>query len=126
FYEQRGVRGAVREMDMEMVNAFAAKQLREIARIAGPCGRLHRRAVFAFVRIDQFLRPSIFPSRILLPQPHDGRRWRVVNRCLELSRVGMPNTRQRRMNRPDNQLETASLELEHLHVAKRLREDWVT
>src|SRR2546423_8003011 len=120
------MRSAIREMNVEMIDAFAAEELGKIGGIPGPRRRLHFRAVFSFVRIDQSLRPSILLPRVLFPKSHDGRRRRVVDRGLELSRVGMPNACQRRMNRPDDQLESTPLQFEHFHVAKRLPEDWVT
>src|SRR6476469_3977320 len=113
-------------MDVKMIHAFAPEKIREIARVAGARWRLHFSSVFALVGFDQFPRPSIFLLRFLFPKPHDWRRRRVMDRRLERSRVRMPNARQRRMNRPNHQLEPAPLQLEHLHVAKRLREHGVT
>src|SRR4051812_29701445 len=46
-----------------------------------------------------------------------------MNRRFQSAGVRVPDTRQRRMNRTDGKLETAPLELQHLHIAKRLRED---
>ena len=67
FQKQRGVRGAIGEMDMKMIDRVPPEKLREIAGVPGPRGRFHGRAVFPFVRFDQRLRPSIFRAGIFPP-----------------------------------------------------------
>ena len=57
--EQGGVRGAIGEMDMKMIDRVPAEKLGEITRVPRPRRRLHHRAVFPFVRFDQRLRPAV-------------------------------------------------------------------
>ena len=67
FQEQGGVRGAVGEMDVKMIDRVPAEKLGEITRVPGPRRRLHRRAVFPLVRFDQRLGPAILRPRLLFP-----------------------------------------------------------
>ena len=126
FQEKRGMRGAVREVNMKMVDLLALEEFREIAGVSRPRRRLHPAAIFLVVRLDQRLRPALFRARLFFPEPQDRRRRRVMNRRLQPPGMRVPNAGQRRMNRTDRESEPQPFEREHLRVAKSLREDGIT
>ncbi len=61
FQEKRGVRGAVGEVNMKMLDLMALEEFREIAGVARPRWRFDPAPIFLVVRVNQSLGPSRCP-----------------------------------------------------------------
>ena len=73
------MRCAVGEVHMKMVDPVPREKIREIKGVARALLGLDAPAVFLLVPIDERARPCAGCFRILLPDPQDCLRWRIVN-----------------------------------------------
>jgi hypothetical protein len=126
FQEDGGVRGAIREMDVEMVDAPPSEPVGEKERIPGAGARLVVGAVADVVAFDELGRPFLFRPGDLLPHLQHGLLRRVGDPGLQVAQRAVPDTVGGRVDRSDGDLDALTLQGEHLRETERLRDDGKT
>ena len=123
FDEERGLRSAIREVDVEMFDPVPGEKVSEIKRVPRTQRGLPDDAVALLVTGDERDRPTSFLLRATLADFQDLRWRRVENRRLKTGGVLVAQAGVRRMNRADLEGAAPALESKHFRVAKSLRND---
>ena len=120
------MRGAIGEVNMNVIDAVLREKVGEVKRIARALPGFEAWAIFPLVKIDKRSRPLAAGLRFFFSNPQNllWRRvtdWRAQSRDVLVTQAG-----ERRINRADLKRDAELFQSQHLHVAKSLREHGVT